>query len=126
MRCLICKVKVMMLVCVCVQSVMYSAEGELLFFSAAAAASMDQKQRSQRFYLQHRATVTAMAVNKVDAVVATGDQGELPCIRVWSSSSLQTLAVLEGFHRRAIAHLKFSSDGALLASVGWRTPPCRP
>jgi len=100
------------------QAVMYSPDGELLFFGAAVAVVMNQKMRSQRFYTQHRATITAMSVNKVDMVVATGDQGECPSIRVWSPSSLQTVTVMEGFHRRAVAHLRFSADGKQLASVG--------
>ena len=100
------------------QAILYSAEGELLFFNAAIAVSMNQKTRTQRFYTQHRATVTAMAVNKIDGVVATGELGEIPGIRIWNSQTFQTATVLEGFHRRAIAHLKFSADGSLLASVG--------
>jgi microtubule-associated protein-like 6 len=37
---------------------------------------------------------------------------------VWDPDTLQTLAVLKGFHRRAITSLRFSRNGKLLASVG--------
>jgi WD40 repeat protein len=48
----------------------------------------------------------------------SGDVAEAPTIRIWHSKTLETLAVLQGFHRRGICHLKFSSNNKHLASVG--------
>lgn len=100
------------------QAVLYSPNGELIFFSAAVAVQMSPKLRTQRFYNEHTATITAMAVNKINGLIATGEQSEAPKIRIWSSETLSTACVLDGFHRRAINHLKFSPDGRLLLSVG--------
>lgn len=100
------------------QSVMYTPKGECLFFNGSVGVVMNTKLRSQRFYNQHTSTITAMSVNKVHNVVATGDHGEVPCIRIWSLETLETVVVLEGFNRRAVAHLKFSSDGSKLVAVG--------
>lgn len=100
------------------QSMMYTTKGELLFFSGSVAVLMNQKLRSQKFYNQHVSTITAMAVNKVHNVAATGDHGEVPTIRIWSVETLETVVVIEGFNRRAIAHLKFSADGSKLVAVG--------
>lgn len=103
------------------QSMMYTAKGELLFFSGSVAVVMNQKLRSQKFYNQHVSTLTAMAVNKIHNVVATGDHGEVPSIRIWSLETMETIVVLEGFSRRSIAHLKFSADGTRLVAVGQDT-----
>lgn len=100
------------------QSLLYTPKGDLLFFIASVAVIMDQKQRKQIFYTQHRSTITAMALNKQDGLVATGDLGEAPYIRIWSIETMNTEAVLHGFHRRAIAHLKFSNDFTRLLTVG--------
>ena len=99
------------------QSMMYTAKGELLFFSGSVAVLMNQKLRTQKFYNQHVSTITAMAINKSDNIVATGDHGEAATIRIWSIETMTTLAVLEGFARRSVAHLKFSSDGKKLVAV---------
>jgi len=100
------------------EAILYTHKGELLFISGSVAVIMNQKLRTQRFYNQHVATITAMAVDKGNSVAATGDLGEVPTIRIWSMDTLATEVVLEGFHRRAIAHLKFSTDGSKLVSTG--------
>lgn len=37
---------------------------------------------------------------------------------VWDMENMRTVVVLEGFHRRAVTIVKFSSDGRLLATMG--------
>jgi len=100
------------------QSLMYSPDGDALFFAGSIAVIMNQKRRTQRYYFDHACTVTAMAVHRPTGMVATGDQAELPSIRVWDASTLATIAVIDGFHRRGIAHLQFSPSGQFLVSVG--------
>ena len=51
--------------------------------------------------------------------MATGEIGRKPKIIVWDSDTLQTLAVLKGFHKRGVPLLAFSEGrGDRLASVG--------
>lgn len=54
----------------------------------------------------------------MDGVVCSGEMAELPSIRVWNPITLQTITVLQGFHTRAVSHLKFSYNGAYIVSVG--------
>jgi microtubule-associated protein-like 6 len=105
------------------EPLMYAPNGDALFFVAAVAVIMNQRTRTQVFYQEHASTITAMAVLKceddsIPQVVATGDQGEMASIRIWDPANLQTIVIIEGFHRRAISHLKFSPNGCLLLSVG--------
>jgi WD40 repeat protein len=100
------------------EAIWYTPKGELLFFNGSVAVLMNQKLRTQRFYNQHVSTITALAVNKIHNLAATGDQGEAPSIRIWSLETLETVVVLEGFLRRAVAHVKFSADGQRLVAVG--------
>lgn len=100
------------------QCLTYGPTAELLFFASTVAVQMNQKQRNQTFYQRHHGTITSMAVHPTERIIATGHQSETPSIRVWDAGTLETLAVIEGFHRRAIFHLAFSPDGKRLASVG--------
>ena len=122
------------------QSLKYCSGGkEVVFFSSSVVVVMELKSRKQRFYLQHRGTVTAIdcyhqhtntntntnnnSINTTTTaappnVVASCDQGEAPCIRVWDCDTLETLVVLAGLHRRSVGHIKFSPDGRHLVTVG--------
>ena len=100
------------------ESLMYS-RGEVSFFSSNVAVIMDQKLKKQRFYMDHTSTVTAMSVHPSEPVMATGEQSETGTIRIWNSETMQTINVLDGFHRRGICHLEFSPNGKMLATVGY-------
>lgn len=102
----------------CRESLKYTHSSQVAFISSGIAVVMDQTLRSQNFYQDHSASITAMAVHPTENFVATGQLGEVPAIRVWNSLTMETIVVLEGFHRRAIVHLAFSPHGDMLASVG--------
>ena len=99
-------------------SLMYSPEGEIAFFVANVAVLMNQKNKKQKFYMEHSSTIMAMSVNPQESIIATGEQSETGTIRVWNTITLRTLSVLDGFHRRGVSHLSFSPDGRLLATCG--------
>ena len=99
-------------------SMMYSSRGEVLFFASSVAVQMNQKTRTQKIYMEHPASISSIAVHPSKDIIATGDQSEKPMIRVWDGFTLNTLAVLEGFHRRSVIHLAFSPNGKYIASVG--------
>ena len=74
--------------------------GEMIYFLAAVVVLYNSEERSQRHYLGHTEEIKCLAVHPNKTTVATGQgqsfyrrEGE-PHIRVWSSVSLQTLAVL--------------------------------
>eukprot|EP00981_Chlorochromonas_danica_P011760 scaffold4247_cov174-Ochromonas_danica.AAC.21 len=100
------------------ESLFYTPKHELAYFGANIGILMNQQSRRQRFYQGHTSTITAMAVNFPFGVIATGEQGRTPAIQIWSLETLMPLRVLKGYHRKAINHLKFSSSGELLLSVG--------
>eukprot|EP01041_Mallomonas_annulata_P001147 gene1147-2216_t len=100
------------------EAVKYTRNGEIVFFVASIAVVMSQKDRKQRFYSDHSNSITALSVHPLDTLVATGQLGEVPYIRIWNSLNMATVTTLEGFHRRGIAHLCFSKNGRTLATVG--------
>jgi WD40 repeat protein len=50
--------------------------------------------------------------------VATGQIGKDPYIAVWDANTMETVALLKGFHQRGICALGFSNEGKYLVSVG--------
>ena len=102
----------------CRDALRYSRSAEVAFFSAGVAVIMNQNTREQKFYMDHASTITSMAIHPLEDIIATGELGEVPSVRVWDSTTMKTLSVLEGFHRRIIQHLAFSPDGTLLATSG--------
>lgn len=100
------------------EAIKYTRGKEIAFFTASLVVIMTQKDRKQRFYTDHSNTVSAIAIHPVEDFVASGQVGEVPCIRVWNSITLETICVLEGYHRRGIAHMSFTPNGKLLATIG--------
>lgn len=100
------------------QALRYCGLDLFVFCSGSIGVIMSLKDYKQRFYLDHASTITALAIHPTEAIAATGEQGEIPAIHVWSTDGLTRLAYMMGFHRRAIMHLDFSCDGRLLISVG--------
>jgi WD40 repeat protein len=96
----------------------YAPDGDVIFFVGSTVVIMNQKRRVQKFYCDHADNITALDCHRASGMVASGDRGELPVIRVWNPSTMETHSVLEGFHRRGIVHVAFSPDGTLLATAG--------
>lgn len=44
--------------------------------------------------------------------------GKLVAIYIWNASDMTPIRKIEGFHRRALRHLKFSPNGRYLMSIG--------
>ena len=51
-------------------------------------------------------------------IVATGQIGTEPCVRVWDAVSKDTLSVIQGFHTKGVCAVNFSCNGKLLVTVG--------
>jgi WD40 repeat protein len=77
-----------------------------------------------RFYTQHTAAVSALALHPDGGTVASASVEPEPVVRVWDSGSMHELAVLSGAHSAGVAALAFSgADGELLASVDMAHAP---
>ena len=76
------------------------------------------EEHEQKFFTDHTDSVVSLAMHPILDIAATGSNGPAPEIIVWNTITLQTLAVLRGFHVRAVTHLAFSPDGEHLLSVG--------
>ena len=81
----------------------------------------DSNSGSQSFYLEHNDDIISIAVNehpKFKSIVATGQIGEKPFIKVWNAGSKKNLSVMQGFHTMGVCALDFSCSGKMLLSVG--------
>jgi microtubule-associated protein-like 6 len=99
----------------------YTAKGEVCYPAAALGIVYDPKASNerQRFFDVHTDDVLSLAMHPQGKVVATGEIGRTPKIVVWDTDTLETLAVLKGFHKRGVPLLAFSEGrGDRLASVG--------
>lgn len=108
----------------CRDNVFYVNEGAAIVFPAAAAGIVhDLATNTQSFYLEHTDDIISLIVNenpKFKNVVATGQIGANPVIRIWDALTKDTLSILSGLHKstQGVCSLDFSSSGKLLLSVG--------
>lgn len=72
----------------------------------------------QRFYTGHDDDILCLTHYPEQDLVATGQIGKNPPIHVWHMKTLETKAVLTGFHARGVCAIDFHPDGKRLASVG--------
>jgi len=96
----------------------YNKAGEIVYSAAQAGVVLNVQKWHQNFNLAHTDDVIALAMHPDGIHVATGQMGKRPQIVVWNSTTMETVAVLQGLHRRAVCQLAFSADGSMLASVG--------
>jgi WD40 repeat protein len=66
----------------------------------------------------HTDDIIGIASHPSGQLFATGETGRQPCIIVWNSQDMRSIARLECSHRVGIPLLAFNSKGDLLASVG--------
>lgn len=101
----------------------YTAGGQVVYPAAALGIVMDPVTRQQKFFSMHDDDVVCLAIHPNKRVVATGQMCHVGKsknleIHVWDAETLQSIACLSGFHRRAIRHVGFSPDGKFLLSIG--------
>uniref|UniRef100_UPI00358F0D66 mitogen-activated protein kinase-binding protein 1-like isoform X2 n=1 Tax=Myxine glutinosa TaxID=7769 RepID=UPI00358F0D66 len=66
-----------------------------------------------------RKPISALTFSADDKLLATGESGHQPAVRVWSLCGFEELAVLQG-HSFGISAVAFSPLGRLLVSVGFQ------
>ncbi|XP_078356309.1 echinoderm microtubule-associated protein-like 2 isoform X2 [Oculina patagonica] len=100
--------------------------GELIYFTAAVVVLYDVASHKQRHYTEHTDDIKSLCVHPDGVTVASGQvkgRGDdaKPHIRLWDSSSLDTICVIGvDYFEDAVFALAFSnkrSQGAYLASV---------
>eukprot|EP00163_Fabomonas_tropica_P029151 TRINITY_DN615_c0_g1_i1.p1 TRINITY_DN615_c0_g1~~TRINITY_DN615_c0_g1_i1.p1 ORF type:complete len:1806 (-),score=610.31 TRINITY_DN615_c0_g1_i1:143-5560(-) len=102
-------------------NIVSTKKGELVYFTAGVGIVYDPKKHTQRFYRGHTDDIVSIDNHPDGTIIATGQVGRHPSIRVWDSARPDNhLAVLKGHHTRAVVALAFSEHdgGKLLASVG--------
>lgn len=97
----------------------YTKMGEIVYTAAAVGITLNNEKWLQRFNNSHNDDVICLAAHPDGIHVATGQMGRKPRIVVWRTDTMETVSVIEGFHRRAVCNLAFDQkDGRMLASVG--------
>ena len=119
---------------VAIGSVLWTADGNNIIFPSGEivvimhAGSIDDGEPSRDQYLLfgHTANVSMMAISQEGDLLATGQEGKLPMIKIWQlekhagngvsirANCLSTLTA----HAGDLAALDFSDDGRLLCAVG--------
>lgn len=73
--------------------------------------------------MQHESEVLSLAVsNQAGDLIATGELADHPKIHVWSSRTLDNLAILRGLHKRGVHMLAFSNNDEYLVTCGLTRP----
>ena len=85
---------------------------------AGIGIKYDTSDGTQLYSLEHDDDILSCAVHPEGHTVATGEIGKKPSIVIWDSNSGATLAKMNGFHRRGVNLVTFSTDGKLVYSVG--------
>jgi len=101
----------------------FSANGEVVFTTAALGVVLNKEKNTQRFFNLHEDDVVSMAMHPGKDIIATGQmaakgKAKMIDIFIWKASTCENLGRLTGFHRRAIRVLAFSPSGSKLLSIG--------
>ncbi|KAI3380118.1 hypothetical protein SNEBB_001204 [Seison nebaliae] len=112
----------------CRDNLSYVKDGSACVYHAGAAGIvLDLKTDAQEFYLEHTDDIICLAVNyrsKYENIVATGQIGVDAQIHVWNTATMKQLSILQGFHKKGVCSVDFSSSGKYLLSVGLEDKHC--
>ncbi|XP_048575751.1 echinoderm microtubule-associated protein-like 6 [Nematostella vectensis] len=96
----------------------YTQSNEMVFHVAALGIVYNKQNHQQRFYMGHTDDILCLTIHDVKDFVATGQVGRFAETHIWDATSMKTVSVLKGFHKRGIICVDFSGDGKKLADVG--------
>ena len=94
------------------------SDNRIVYTVASVGIVYDKSSNIQRFFTVHDNEITCITYHSKTGVVATGQIGVNPKICVWDVNTMSHLATIEGFYKRAITCLAFSTDGNKIATVG--------
>lgn len=101
------------------QNLVYNDRDEIVYHTAAVGVIYDPISHLQRHHLCHNDDIMSFAIASPKRnIVATGERGKKPGIRLWDARTGELRCELKGFHARGVVSLAFSADMKLLVSVG--------
>ncbi|KAJ0405579.1 hypothetical protein P43SY_009628 [Pythium insidiosum] len=100
------------------QNVMYNARGEIVYHTAAVGVIYDRQNHLQKHHICHNDDIMSFAMSPERDVVATGERGKKPVVRLWDAHTGELRCELKGFHSRGVLSIAFSPDGKRIVTVG--------
>ncbi|KAE9018391.1 Echinoderm microtubule-associated protein-like 6 [Phytophthora fragariae] len=101
------------------QNLVYNAQDEIVYHTAAVGIIYDSTNHLQKHHVGHNDDIISFAVCDAKRnLIATGERGKKPALRVWDAHTGELRCELREFHARGILSLAFSSDSTRLVSVG--------
>lgn len=102
----------------------YTSSQEVVYVAAAIGVVYNPSSHTQRFFLGHDDDILSLAIHPNRQLVATGQVGKDPMVKVWDSQSVteggscrQVVSLSQGEGNRGVTALCFSPDGSMLACV---------
>ena len=95
----------------------YTADGEIVYHTAAIGIVYNKDEHKQRFYNEHFDDITALAIHPDRNIVATGEMGPYPLISIWNIETNEALVHIREPLTKGINHLAFSKDGKYLVAT---------
>jgi WD40 repeat protein len=98
----------------------YTADGRIVYHTACVGLVYDPLSHKQAFNLSHADEIVSLAIHPKLSIIATGESGKTPRVCIWSTKTenVELIAVLRGFHKRAVTQLTWSPSGRRLVTIG--------
>jgi len=99
----------------------YTKGRGIVYSSGAVGVCFDIETGEQRYCIEHNDTISCLRLYEKESgkvLIASGEVGLEPRIVIWDTDTMDSLAILRGFHKNRIASCDFSPNGKRLASVG--------
>ena len=78
---------------------------------------MDITTQKQRFFFGHSKSINTIAINENGQLLASGQVGESPIIRIWEYQTTRCISIVTT-PMTTLKCLAFSHDGSMLCCVG--------
>lgn len=102
----------------CRQSVLYNADGNLVYISGSNGVIYERSENKQIIYIDHKNSVVSIAVDPTGMVAATGEMADYAAIHIWNARTAVPMTQLNNVHRNAVTAISFSASGHYLVSIG--------
>ena len=99
-------------------NIRYSANGNVVYHTAAVGIVLDPFKNEQKFLLEHGDDIMCLA--NYENLFVTGEVGKEPLICIWDADKDEPtpIAANKGLIEGGISHVAFSWDGNFIAAVG--------